>query len=229
MKAFDQYAVLWDEEREDINEAYSLKTEFDFKEANRAVQKALNKQKDNLPANQNSAEAGFDDWEETKPSKKENLKAEAPKDAVSGLDNDYQVTSLSWNCNGSSIALAYGKTNHTSWCEHLSVLCIWSVFRRDFNPRKATTTIEVSNCVTQVAFHPSDPVILAGGTMNGEIYLWNITQEEPQIAVSQIDEYFHREAITKLIWVRQESLTTTQVKVGLISTSTDGKILFWRY
>jgi hypothetical protein len=35
--------VLWDEEREDINESYSLKTEFDFKEANRAVQKALNK------------------------------------------------------------------------------------------------------------------------------------------------------------------------------------------
>ena len=31
------------EEREDINEAYCLKTEFDFKEANRAVQKALNK------------------------------------------------------------------------------------------------------------------------------------------------------------------------------------------
>jgi WD40 repeat protein len=55
------------------------------------------------------------------------------------------------------------------------VLCIWSVFRRDFNPRKATSIIEVSNCVTQVAFHPTDPVILAGGTMNGEIFLWNIS------------------------------------------------------
>ena len=37
MKAFDQYEVLWEDEREDINEAYSLKTDFDFKEANRAV------------------------------------------------------------------------------------------------------------------------------------------------------------------------------------------------
>lgn len=109
------------------------------------------------------------------------------------------------------------------------MLCLWSVFRRDLNNKKPTTTIEVSNCLTQVAFHPSDPVILAGGTINGEIYLWNVSQEEPQIAVSQIDEYFHREAITKLVWVRQESLTTMAVKVSLISTSTDGKILVWRY
>lgn len=47
--------------------------------------------------------------------------------------------------------------------------------------------------------------------------------------MSQIDEYFHREAITKLVWVRQESLTTMAVRVSLISTSTDGKILVWRY
>lgn len=65
--------------------------------------------------------------------------------------------------------------------------------------------------------------------MNGEIYLWNVSVDEPQIAVSAIDEYFHREAITKLIWVRQESLTTLAVRVSLISTSTDGKILVWRY
>jgi WD40 repeat protein len=63
--------------------------------------------------------------------------------------------------------------------------------------------IEVSNCVTEVAFHPSDPTMLAGGTMNGEIYLWNIAnEEEPQIAVSSVDEFFHREAIKKLIWVK---------------------------
>jgi WD40 repeat protein len=65
--------------------------------------------------------------------------------------------------------------------------------------------------------------------MNGEIYLWNISQEDPQIAVSQIDEYFHREAITRLVWVKQESLSTMQVKLSIVSTSTDGKILVWRF
>jgi len=92
-----------------------------------------------------------------------------------GLDNDYQVTSISWNCKGSNLAVAYGKNDHTSWCEHLSVLCVWSIFARDVDSTKPTTTIEVSNCLTQVAFHPNDASILAGGTINGEIYLWNIS------------------------------------------------------
>ena len=47
--------------------------------------------------------------------------------------------------------------------------------------------------------------------------------------MSAIDEYFHREAIMKLVWVRQESLTNLQVKISLVSTSTDGKILVWKY
>jgi len=35
--AFDSYKPLWVEEREDINEVYCLRTDFDFKEANKAV------------------------------------------------------------------------------------------------------------------------------------------------------------------------------------------------
>lgn len=59
------------------------------------------------------------------------------------------------------------------------MVSIFSVFRREFNPKKATLNIEVSNCVSEVSFHPTDPLILAGGTVNGEIYLWNIDIEEP--------------------------------------------------
>lgn len=42
-KTFANYEVRWDEEREEINEQYAMRTEFDFREANIAVQKALNK------------------------------------------------------------------------------------------------------------------------------------------------------------------------------------------
>jgi hypothetical protein len=48
--------------------------------------------------------------------------------------------------------------------------------------------------------------------MNGEIYLWNIDSErkgeDPLICHSVIDEYYHRESVTKIIWVRYESLTS---------------------
>jgi hypothetical protein len=47
--------------------------------------------------------------------------------------------------------------------------------------------------------------------MNGEIYLWNIgveKGEDPYICHSAIDEYYHREAVTKLVWIKYESLTS---------------------
>lgn len=82
------------------------------------------------------------------------------------------------------------------------MVSIFSPFRRAFDAKKATTNIEVPNCVTEVAWHPTEPTILAGGTMNGQIILWDIEEQNPVMHMSEIDEYYHREAITKLIWVR---------------------------
>ena len=126
------------------------------------------------------------------------------------------------------MAVPYGKTDHVSWCEHQSVVSIFTPFRRAFDAKKPTVNIEVSNCVTEVAWHPTEPVILAGGTMNGQIILWNIDEAVPKLHESEIDEYYHREAITALIWVRQESLVSLAITTSLVSTSTDGKILVWR-
>lgn len=108
----------------------------------------------------------------------------------------------------------------------------WGIFRREFDPKKPTLSIEVQNCVTTIEFHPSDPLILAGGTMNGEIYLWNIDSErkgeESYLCNSAIDEYYHREAITKLVWIKYESMTSLAFQYCLLSVSTDAKILVWR-
>jgi len=61
-----------------------------------------------------------------------------------------------------------------------------------------------------IEFHPSDPLILAGGTINGEIFIWNLDRDDSakggaQITKSDADEYFHREPITKLVWLTFES------------------------
>ncbi len=68
--------------------------------------------------------------------------------------------------------------------------------------------------------------------MNGEIYLWNIDSErkgeESYICNSAIDEYYHREAVTKLVWMKYESMTSLAYQYCLISMSTDAKILVWR-
>lgn len=128
------------------------------------------------------------------------------------MDDMYQAVSVAWSCNGATVAVAYGHTDHQTWCEHHSAISTWGIFRREFDPKKPNMNIEVSNCLTTIEFHPSDPVILAGGTMNGEIYLWNIDSdrngEDAVICQSSIDEYYHREAVTKLIWIKYESMTS---------------------
>jgi len=71
-----------------------------------------------------------------------------------------------------------------SWCEDNSVVSIWSIFRRDFDPVKPNVNIDVGACVTSLAFHPSNPSILAGGSFNGEIYIWDIFKQDSLVCVS---------------------------------------------
>lgn len=59
-KTFDNYEVFWEEERSDIDLWRKLQTTFDFKEANKATQKALNQQKGD--ASMSKARDDDDDW-----------------------------------------------------------------------------------------------------------------------------------------------------------------------
>jgi hypothetical protein len=208
--------VIWDEERGEINELHLLYTDFNFKEANEAIQKTIDlmNKNDETGVSTKAADSNFDDWDDNpssksaamSQSKKSDLGSEFSKKTggsiVGGLDSVYSATSLSWNCKGTSLAVAYGKTNNKTWSECQSVVSIFQPFKRDFDPFKPSINIDTTTCMTEVAFHPTDAMILAGGSMNGEIYIWNIDEEDPKLYVSDIDEYYHREAITKLIWVR---------------------------
>jgi len=141
---------------------------------------------------------------------------------------NFQATTLAWNCNGSTLAVGYGKTNLVSWCDYHSCISLWGIFRREFNQKKPNENIEVDNCLTSLAFHPTEPSILAGGTHDGMIYIWKIFEEQPLKSKSEIDEYYHREAITKLVWVQNEGITSLNTTFNLMSCSTDGKILIWK-
>jgi len=74
--------------------------------------------------------------------------------------------------------------------------------------------------LTSLSFHPTLPNILAGGTYNGQMILWDLDKDDPYKTNSIIDEYQHREAITSLLWA------VSPIRLPqLFSISTDGKIL----
>ena len=52
-----------------------------------------------------------------------------------------------------------------------------------------------------VACHPEKPSVLAAGSSNGEVFVWDTNQEDPLIASSRIEDYFHREPIAKIAWM----------------------------
>jgi WD40 repeat protein len=60
-------------------------------------------------------------------------------------------------------------------------------------------------CNVCLSFHPSQPNILAVGTFNGELYLYDISSNS-ELAHSTIDDYYHRECITSILWLQDESV-----------------------
>jgi WD repeat-containing protein 34 len=141
---------------------------------------------------------------------------------------DQSVTSISWNSTGSIIVAGYGQQSHDGWCCGAKAGCaVWNIFSRDFTPEKPKHFLETSSCVMSVACHPELPAVVAAGTFNGEVYVWDtsIEDERPmQVAATRIDDYFHREAVVSVKWVYDEREAAHYL---LVTESGEGKVLFW--
>ncbi|TMW65539.1 hypothetical protein Poli38472_008181 [Pythium oligandrum] len=133
-------------------------------------------------------------------------------------------TGVSWNATGAMIAVAYGRFDHTGWCNYRSALCIWCVFQSDFNASKPNLVLEASSGLMCVAFHPKNPSLVAAGSFNGEVFVWDLEPEEYRFYSSGIGDYFHREPVTKVAWVYD----VHGAEYNIASVSGDGKVLFWR-
>lgn len=57
----------------------------------------------------------------------------------------------------------------------------------------------MQNCINCVKFHPNKPNILLAGSINGVVYLIDISSEKV-IAESKVDDYFHRESIVDIFF-----------------------------
>ncbi|KAL4440890.1 hypothetical protein ABPG74_009303 [Tetrahymena malaccensis] len=143
-------------------------------------------------------------------------------------ENQLEITDISWNCTGLIIAAAYGKFEHKGTSNERSFVCAWNLSKRNFAENKPSVVIETEVSLTCIQFHPTKPNILAGGSFNGEVFVWDLQDEEENLVCkSNIDEYFHREAITQLQWNETQKQGSLQVQQQLFSLSTDGKILQW--
>jgi len=138
---------------------------------------------------------------------------------------ELQCTGLSWNATGSIIATSYGRTDITGWCGFPGAVCMWNIFGKSFDANNPDYVLDHTSCITSVKCHPTHPSLVAAGSFNGEVVLWDLNSPEAPIAISPIIEYSHKEPILDLGW-----LYDPVRKVWLVvSVGADGKILLWDY
>lgn len=86
---------------------------------------------------------------------------------------------------GQTLAASYGRYDIPGWCEERGALATWNLARESVNQHKPDTTIDVDNCLMCCAFHPEHPALIAGGTFNGDVYIWDLSLEgDVQLAKS---------------------------------------------
>ena len=89
-----------------------------------------------------------------------------------------QCTSVAWNASGALLVASFGRLDVSGWCSQPGMLCAWPVFRRDFDAQKGAppdVMLEHSSCLMCVAPHPKMPSIVAAGSFNGEVIVYDLS------------------------------------------------------
>jgi len=134
-----------------------------------------------------------------------------------------QCTDLAWTCTGNTVVASYGRLDISGWCDYPGALCLWNIFSKSFNPEEPDYVLDHTSCLMCVSCHPQRPSLVAAGSYNGEIIVWDLTAPEQPLGISPILEYTHKDFVVDLTWLWD----STCGEWLLVSTGVDGKILFW--
>ena len=87
---------------------------------------------------------------------------------------DLVPTGLSWNRSGYSIAVSYGRFDVTGWCDSPGRAVRLEPEAKRVDPLKPDSIFETDSCLQCVAWHPVDPAVVAAGSFDGEVHVWDV-------------------------------------------------------
>ena len=97
---------------------------------------------------------------------------------------------------------------------------MWTLFSRDFREDSPEYVLDHTSCLNCVRCHPERPAIIAAGSFNGEVVVWDLNTPEKPIALSPIEEWSHKDPVTDIEWV----FDPAQKEHLLCSCGADGKV-----
>lgn len=150
-----------------------------------------------------------------------------------------QCTGISWSCNGSMVVASYGNPTGSGWCDSpglppllaciilllVGAVCTWSLFSRDFKPTVPDNVLDHPVCLMCVKCHPINPSLVAAGSFNGEVIVWDVNSPESPIKLSPIVVESHEDPVMSVDWVFDPSVAGYVVA----SLGADGKVTLWLF
>ncbi|GMH44979.1 hypothetical protein BSKO_12936 [Bryopsis sp. KO-2023] len=164
---------------------------------------------------------------------------EAPTKLLHVLDclddnpHDLVCTCVSWNSTGRTIAVAYGRNDLDGWCGIPGALATWNL-GREGPKEKPEAKIDCDCCLTACAFHPEKPALIAGGTFNGDLYIWDTGEDGGcQIGKSGISHVSHQDSISEISWLLSPQLGARRGRKDqmyqILTLGLDGRLLIWSW
>ncbi|EPY39335.1 WDcontaining protein 34 [Angomonas deanei] len=143
-------------------------------------------------------------------------------------DGKYHALDISWNSNGTMLAVGYGRIDTSGWCYKGGYVCIWNLIRPDLDCNAPHYTLETDTYVTCLSFHPTNSQMLAVGTYSGEVIVFpNVYDSVPEEYSSNQSPVNHQEPITSLYWLLNLQEIRDKNRYLLCSSGQDGQITFW--
>lgn len=78
-----------------------------------------------------------------------------------------KVSDISWSIGGGTLAVSYGISYHETWCDHLSKIQLYNQTKEGIFTDNPNKTLETNACAMTLAYHPTEPSIIAVGLFNG--------------------------------------------------------------
>lgn len=76
---------------------------------------------------------------------------------------------MDWSIGGGTLAVSHGISYHETWCDHLSRIQLYNQTKEDDSTNIPSKTLATNACVTSLAYHPTEPSIIAAGLFNGNL------------------------------------------------------------
>ncbi|CAL7937940.1 unnamed protein product [Xylocopa violacea] len=135
-------------------------------------------------------------------------------------DSPMKVSDINWSIGGGTLAVSYGVLYHQTWCDHLSKVELYNQTKDDSFTDNPNKTLETNACVTTLAYHPTEPSIIAAGLFNGDVLVWNLKDDA---SVTPTTVCTHEDSVSQVYWkarVNDMPLLVSSSRDGYIFMST---------